>query len=196
MAEIPVERKSSMTWLWLLLAVLVVGLLLWWLLDDDDPEVAGAGTATTVEAGAEPDGAFAQPGGTAAAGAGAGAGAFAGGGAGDSVAQILANPAGHVGRDDFAADVAVPDVPTDRGFWVEQDGARLFGVLMDAPSEAIIDIDPDQQIRVTEGRLLDSSGIGEIPGPIEAETRRTLEEQEIFLLVDEADVELLSSAAP
>lgn len=36
MAEIPVEKKSSMNWLWVLLALLVAALLLWWLLDDND----------------------------------------------------------------------------------------------------------------------------------------------------------------
>lgn len=37
MAEIPVERKSgSKSWLWILLALLVLALLAWWILDDDD----------------------------------------------------------------------------------------------------------------------------------------------------------------
>lgn len=41
MAEIPVEKKSSMAWLWILLALLLLGLLLWWLLgNDDDADVA------------------------------------------------------------------------------------------------------------------------------------------------------------
>ena len=36
MAEIPVEKKSGLGWLWLLLGLLVAALLLWWLLSDDD----------------------------------------------------------------------------------------------------------------------------------------------------------------
>ena len=36
MAEIPVERKSSLAWLWILLGLLLLALLAWWLLSDDD----------------------------------------------------------------------------------------------------------------------------------------------------------------
>ena len=35
MAEIPVEKKSSKSWLWLLLALLLGALILWWILADD-----------------------------------------------------------------------------------------------------------------------------------------------------------------
>lgn len=36
MAEIPVEKKSSNSWIWIVLALLLLGLLAWWLLGDDD----------------------------------------------------------------------------------------------------------------------------------------------------------------
>ncbi|WP_188055704.1 hypothetical protein [Sphingosinithalassobacter sp. CS137] len=37
MAEIPVEKKSGIPgWVWILLAVLLIGLLLWWLLGSDE----------------------------------------------------------------------------------------------------------------------------------------------------------------
>lgn len=54
MAEIPVEKKSSYTWLWILLALLLAALLLWWLLDDDVDEVqpvTGGVTEQTVPVG-------------------------------------------------------------------------------------------------------------------------------------------------
>lgn len=39
MAEIPIEQKSgSKSWLWILLALLLVALLAWWLLSDDREE--------------------------------------------------------------------------------------------------------------------------------------------------------------
>lgn len=60
MAEIPIEKKSSMGWLWALLALVLAALLVWWLVtagDDDDADlvanqddaavVSDAGTATT-----------------------------------------------------------------------------------------------------------------------------------------------------
>ncbi len=48
MAEIPVEKKSSLGWLWILLALLLLALLLWWILgsDDDVEDEVLVGTAT------------------------------------------------------------------------------------------------------------------------------------------------------
>ena len=40
MAEIPVHKKSSLAWLWWLLALVVLALLLWWLLADHDNDAA------------------------------------------------------------------------------------------------------------------------------------------------------------
>jgi hypothetical protein len=53
--EIPVEKKSSMSWLWILLALLLAALLLWWLLDDDDEvaEPVAVGTVATAPADLE-----------------------------------------------------------------------------------------------------------------------------------------------
>ena len=62
MAEIPVEKKNNLTWLWIVLAIIVAALLLWWLLGDDDgdtEQIAGdtvaieqsADTTTTEDAG-------------------------------------------------------------------------------------------------------------------------------------------------
>ncbi len=54
MAEIPIEKKSGMGWLWALLALLIIGLLAWWLISaaDDDEAVnyTGAETAAVVPA--------------------------------------------------------------------------------------------------------------------------------------------------
>ena len=40
MAEIPVHKKSSLAWLWWLLALIALALLLWWLFADNDDDVA------------------------------------------------------------------------------------------------------------------------------------------------------------
>jgi hypothetical protein len=191
MVEIPVERKSSLKWLWLLLALLLLGLLLWWALDDNDAEVAGVAPATAVEESVEPGAAMApaagadttatDPAGPAAQGAGA------------SIAAILRNPAAYVGRNDFAAEVQVPEVPTDRGFWVEHEGARMFALIIDGPREDPVDINPGQRLRVTEGMLRDNGSVGQLPGqPLDADTRRILADQQIFLVVHEDNIEILS----
>lgn len=53
MVEIPVEKKSSLAWLWILLGLLTLGLLLWWLFADDDEVDALAPAATTATAPAD-----------------------------------------------------------------------------------------------------------------------------------------------
>ncbi len=52
MAQIPVEKKSSMAWLWILLALLLIGALLWWLFAEaDDNDVDAYDADETVAAG-------------------------------------------------------------------------------------------------------------------------------------------------
>jgi len=183
MVEIPVQKKSSLAWLWLLLGLLIVGLLLWWVFaDNDDAERAAVAPAQVAASGVDPAPVTAP---------GVGTQVTAG-----SIAAILANPAVHVGRDDFAAEVQVPEVPTDRGFWVENEGARMFALIIDVPIDAVKDINSGQRLRVTNGMLRDKSSLGEIPGrPLEPETLRILENQPIFLIVDEDDIEILSQPA-
>lgn len=49
MAEIPVEKKSGMGWLWALLALVLAALLLWWLFSEmDDDRVAEGDTRDEV----------------------------------------------------------------------------------------------------------------------------------------------------
>ncbi len=50
MAEIPVEKRSSNNWLWILLALLLVALLAWWLLSDDDTDTVDYTQTDTVAA--------------------------------------------------------------------------------------------------------------------------------------------------
>ena len=180
MVEIPIQHKSSLKWLWLLLAVILLGLLLWWALDDDDARtVEGVAPATAVEAGVE-------PGSETALATGAGAGAA-------SIPAILRDPATFVGRNDFAGEVDVPEVPTDRGFWVQQDGARMFALIIDGPREKPVDVNPGQRLRLSEGMLRDATSVGTIPGkPLDEDTKKILADQRIFLVVHEDNIEIRS----
>lgn len=57
MAEIPIEKKSGMGWLWALLVLLLIAFLAWWLLaDDDDEAVDYADSDTAMMAPADSDG--------------------------------------------------------------------------------------------------------------------------------------------
>ncbi|MGB7418387.1 MAG: hypothetical protein WA918_04345 [Erythrobacter sp.] len=52
MANIPVQKKSSSNWIWILLALVLVALLIWWLLSemgDDDPDMAVTNDVESVE---------------------------------------------------------------------------------------------------------------------------------------------------
>lgn len=178
MAEIPVHKKSNMGWLWILLAVLVLGLLAWWLFSGDDEveygptEVVGEQTV-----GADP---VTPPEPVAME-------------AGISIADILGNPATYVGRNDFTDEVMVPEVPTDRGFWIEDQDQRLFAVLIDNPQEQPLDINPGQRLRVTEGMVRGATFIEQIPGePLDPDTMGILREQDAYLVVDESNIEILS----
>ena len=55
MAEIPVQKKSGKTWLWVLLAIILAALLAWWLLNDDGDEDAYNDTVATATAPAPAD---------------------------------------------------------------------------------------------------------------------------------------------
>ncbi|WP_145917024.1 hypothetical protein [Erythrobacter sp. QSSC1-22B] len=51
MAEIPITKESSKSWLWVLLALLAVALIAWWILADNEDETAVYVADDTVAAG-------------------------------------------------------------------------------------------------------------------------------------------------
>lgn len=85
---------------------------------------------------------------------------------------------------------------TDRGFWVEQDGAELFALVIDEPQEvAPIDIQSGQRLRLREATLMDAGEADQVPGrALDQDTQRILDEQEIFLLVDQDSIEVVGQA--
>lgn len=182
MAEIPVEKKSNKGWLWALLALLVLALLAWWLIDTDDEEAAVAYTeGAVVEAGADttPEPVATAP--------------------GVSIGDVLGDPASYLGRDDFQAEVTVPTDAemTDRGFWIEDEGSRLFALILDGPMEEPKDINPGQTLRISQGMLRDRTYLPELGGdPLNAATQQLAEEQPIFLVVDEDNIEILEAGNP
>ena len=180
MAEIPVEKKSSMGWLWVLLALLILALLAWWLLSDDEeeyiePVVAEAPItpATTPEMiGTAPS---------------------------VSIGDILGDPATYLGQDDFQAEVTVPTDAelTDRGFYIEDEGARMFAIIADGPMEQPKDINPGQTLRISQGLLRDRTYLPELAGDaLDADTQRIAEDAPIFLVVDEDNIQILEAGNP
>lgn len=187
MAEIRLEKKKKrgMGWLWALLALLLLLLLVWWLWPDAEVGEPVEPVAT------EPFGTEVEPEGpvepvepmVGAEGLGLGV--------------ILANPADYVGEPFPGAEVQVAEVPTDRGFWIEQDGQRLFAIIVDMPEEEPKDINPGQTLNVEQGTLRDSGYLAELPGePLDADTEEIARQQPIFLVVDERYIEVLEGGEP
>lgn len=177
MAEIPVEKKSSLTWLWILLAVLLIALLIWWATAGDDEEEL-IGEVETAEVITTPEVVGTAP--------------------GISIGDILGDPAAYLGRDDFRAEVTVPaDAEmTDRGFWIEDEGERLYAILIDGPMEEPVHINPGQTLRIDQGMLRDRTFLPDLPNPLDATTENIAEQQPIFLVVDEDNIEILEAGMP
>jgi hypothetical protein len=179
-AEIHIERKKGTAWLWLLLAALVVLALLGWLLWPDaadttpmtativDPVPAPATVATFAPLDSTPTGNIETP----------------------TIATVLANPTQWVGRE-FSGTVTVAEVPTDRGFWIEEGGRRLFAILVDTPAEVPIDINAGQRIRI-RGTLRDAAYLPQLPGrPIVAATQDLARREPIYLVADEQAIAIV-----
>ena len=179
MAEIPVERKGGLPgWIWLLLAAIIIALLIWLFSGGDDSEPTAV---VPVEPVAEapltsPDDTdTAQPAMT--------------------IAAIVENPEAYIGQSFEPGEVETPAVPTDRGFWIEKDGTRMLAVIIDQPREVPLDINPGQTLNVTGGTLRGPDAIGDIPGDVlDADTRALIEEEGVFLLVNEANIDIVEPA--
>ena len=187
MAEIEVQRKTSMAWLWWLLGALAVALLLWWLLaagDDEeevatvvDPAVPAMVTPTTTP---EP---IAQ-------------GSLC-------VAQVLSAPTTYIGQTLGTCPVQVAEVVSDRGFWIEENGTRVFVVVNEggagvADAQGRMaerpDINPGQSINITEARVLDN--VANLAGPLDPQTQNAAQQQPWFLAIDAANVNVLTQGNP
>ncbi len=127
MAEVEIQRKQGGVpwWAWLL-GVLAVAAILWWIIDaataDRDAEVATTTPTVTepaVTSGTQP---APTPGAEAAT-------------AELPLAAIAANPDAYFGKP-VSGLATVTEVVGDRGFWVEQDGNRMFVVKAEPLAES------------------------------------------------------------
>ena len=112
-----------------------------------------------------------------------------------NLTDIAGNPTQHLGQRVAGTATVVEDV-SDRGFWIEESGKRLFAVIDEPPKETI-DINGGQTIRFS-GTVSDARRAANMPGiqSLEQETRRILDEQPAFILVDAKDIEIMSRPSP
>lgn len=179
MADIDVERKNGgMGWLWGLLALVAVALIVWWVWPDDEPEPMD----TEIEA-VEPVSPTTPE--------------SVGPGADVSIGDILGNPDSFIGDTFPQSEVTVTEVPTDRGFWIEDEGQRLFVIVNDQPQEQRVDINPGQTLRIDGGMLRDRTFLPQVGGSaLDEDTESIAGEQEVFLVVDEEFITILEGGEP
>lgn len=179
MAKIPVEKDSSGGgwWKWLLGLLLLAGLI--WLivsaLDTDDPDMAGELVTpdTTAEQAAQPEGSI--------------------------IGDILDDPDRYYGETFPGAEVTVASdrEMTDRGFWIQDNGRHLFSIIIDQPQEEPMDINPGATLRIDGGTLRQPDDLANLSGePLDPETENIARQQEIFLIVDQSDIQVLEQGNP
>lgn len=166
------QRRRSAGWLWGALALVVVVLLVWWAWPQEEEVIVDREVATELEP--------LPP--------------VAEGPNGNTIVMIVDNPSEHVGQPFPRTEVRVAEVPTDRGFWIEANGSRLFAILIDQPQEEPKDIQAGQSLRIEGGTLRDATFLDQIEGePLDASTRGIAKEQNIFLVVDEDEIVMLDA---
>ncbi len=186
MAQIDLQKKepsSGLGWLWALLAVAAVaGIVLFFVFngEGDDDEV-GAGVEV---AAVDPDNSSDD---------------FEDEDEDENAAQdddtserfplaaVMANPEEWNGRT-VNGEVTVGAVPTDRGFWVEEDGRQAFFLVDPVGEESEAHIQQGQRLRISGATVhRELSSVGEV----EDEARAIIEDQAAFFVVDPSDFQIL-----
>ena len=177
MADIDVERKSGASiWPWII-GLIVLALLIWALMEllGDDDEVAVAPAVPAVVTPTTTPEPIAQ-------------GPLC-------VAQVLAAPTTYIGQRLGTCPMQVVEVVSDRGFWVEENGQRVFVVINEGPPGVADtegaqaerpDINAGQSVNVTEAVVLDN--VANLAGPLDEQTRSIAQQQPWFLATDAANV--------
>lgn len=188
MADIDIERKkkSPLPWILGLLAlVLILFLLMRSCGGDDTVDETVTVVDTTASQTVAPVAPMPVTDTTAAATGAAAAGAAAGTG---WIASVLG---GQMAGQTAMGEAVVPATPSDRGFWLEENGQRVYAILAER-YEQIKDIDPGQRVRISNARVMAGSESAQIPADVDAEAKATAAQQPYFLLVPASGVEIIA----
>lgn len=105
------------------------------------------------------------------------------------VSVIVVGPTQFLGQPVIGT-AQVAGVPSDRGFWIEQGGQKMFAVVAASSTmEDAIDLNPGQQVRLA-GVVYDSAMASTITDELAPETRQVIATQPAFLLVDARNIVL------
>lgn len=176
MAEVHVERKAGVPWwVWLLAALLLIGLIWWAVAANTGQQTAGGDATVAVTAPADqagPDVVVVRA---------------------IPVVAIRATPIEFIGKP-VAGTATVAEVVSDRGFWLrgEEGTDRIFAVLDDSIAESPPDVNAGQQVRL-EGIAYDVARLEQLPvKKLEADARQMLQNEPVFLHVQ--NIEILGEA--
>ena len=179
MAEIRVEKKSN-SWIWWLLGLIVLALIVWAVIAAmDDNEEVGVAAVPALETEVVPppaDPNTADPNAVAQ-------------GTGIPIGQIVASPAAWDGRN-VSGEVRVAEVVSDRGFWIEADGQRMFVLLNEVPGE-VKEINAGQTLRLTDATVHATGDPSKLPGNLDQQAQQIAGNQGVVLAVDSLDLEIL-----
>jgi hypothetical protein len=185
MADIDIQKKKHHGWLWLLgLAALA---LLGWLLfaGDDDEDVVAAAPVVAPVTVAEPVVAEVQP-----LPPGVNTPAPVAAAPGIVVSEIINSPATWTGKT-VGGEVRVVEVVSDRGFWIEDQGERLFMLINEVPGE-IKDINAGQTLRISEAMVYSAQDMAKIPGTMEPDAQKIAQAQPVVLAADSRNIQILT----
>lgn len=193
MADINVERKRGAgIWPWII-GLIILALVLWWLFSRPTAANMEGVNAVDTTVAATDAGAVA-PGGTM---PGMPMDSMAMGAPGGTrqpipVEQILAAPAQY-DRQSVSGSAAVAEVVSDRGFWIEDQGRRLFVTMADPQAnEQPISVSPGQTVHLT-GTVHRGGARAEVPFTLEAKAQQVVAKEPVFLAAQYRD---LSVTAP
>lgn len=110
------------------------------------------------------------------------------------VRVIIGTPAAFIGQP-VVGRARVAEVVSDRGFWLEQNGQRIFAIIAQSPQmEDAVDINAGQMVAVA-GLVYDNVTADQIPGGLEADARQIVANEPAFLYVPAQNIAILASEA-
>lgn len=178
MANIDVQRRETSIWPWLL-GLIVLGLLIWGAM-----ELFGGGTEETTYTESAPAVVESEPSvitpetttpmATTPT-------------TGLTIAQILQNPTAHIGHT-FSGAVQVTEVPTDRGFWVTDQGQRIFVIINGPAPDQPKNIQANQMVQLNNAQIYGTEQLATLPGTLDADTRQLAQQQQAVLFVEEQNL--------